>query len=430
MARRRKIKSRTKAPAPAKIAEAEIVEIGARGDGVAIVDGEKIFTPYSAPGDVARISYRGGRGEIESLIAESPNRGVAPCPYYGDCGGCGLQHLSLDYYRDWKRKLVVDALARENFSEEIIAPMYACPPASRRRAAFAVRRTAGGVVFGFNERGASRIVAIDHCLVLAPALSEAVPRLLALASAAPARWRTFDLQVTYCDNGLDVVLTGGDASDDLTGPESMALTEAAQDAGIVRLTTDGAPLAMFEMPVVRFGGAPVAVAPGGFLQASAEGEAALTSFVINHTKDAKRIADLFSGCGTFALPLAGGAAVNAFDSDAPAIAALDAASRSAGLRFPLRAERRNLFERPLSAEELKPYEAVVFDPPRAGARAQAETLAHSSVPVVVGVSCNPASFARDASILRAGGYSLSQLLPVDQFVFSAHVELAGLFTKE
>jgi len=406
------------------------MEIGARGDGVAFIEGEKVFTPYSAPGDVARITYRGGRGEIESLIAESPHRSAAPCRYFGDCGGCALQHLSVDYYRDWKRKLVVDAMVRESFSEEIIAPLHACPPASRRRAAFAVRRTAAGVVFGFNERAASRIVAIDACLVLAPQLSEAISPLRVLSCAVPGRWRTFDLQVTLCDNGLDVAFTGGDASDDLTGPEIMALTEAAQLAGVVRLTADGAPVVMFETPVVRFGGVPVAVPPGGFLQASTEGEAALLDFVVQHIKGAKRVADLFSGCGTFALPLARGAAVDAFDSDAPAIAALDAASRGAALRFPLRAERRNLFERPLSAEELKPYDAVVFDPPRAGARAQSETLAQSSVPIIVSVSCNPASFARDAGILRVGGYSLSQLLPVDQFVFSAHVELAGLFTKE
>ncbi len=430
MAQRRRARPRAKAPAPLKTAEAEIGEIGARGDGVALIDGDKVFAPYSAPGDVACIAYRGSRGAIEALITESPHRVSAPCPYFGNCGGCALQHLTTDYYRNWKHEFVVKALAREGFDEGIIAPLHACTPASRRRASFAVRRTGAGVVFGFNERASDRIVAIKECLVLAPPLAEALPKLHALAEAAPARWRFFDVHVTLCDNGLDVAFSGGDASDDLTGPEIMALTEAAQDAGVVRITADAAPVAMFEAPFVRFGGVPMAIPPGAFLQASADGEAALTGFVTEHTKDARRIADLFSGCGTFALPLATTAAVDAFDSDVPAISALDAAARSVSLRHPLKAERRNLFERPLSAEELKPYDAVVFDPPRAGAKAQSEQLAQSSVPVVIGVSCNPASFARDAAILRNGGYSLSQLLPVDQFVFSAHVEIAGLFTKE
>ncbi|WP_375203420.1 class I SAM-dependent RNA methyltransferase [Hyphococcus sp.] len=430
MAQRRRTRSGAKTPAPLKTAEAKIEEIGARGDGVALIDGEKIFVPCSAPGDVARIAYRGSRGAIETLIAKSQQRVSAPCPYFGECGGCALQQLNTDYYRGWKRELVVKALAREGFDETIIAPPLRLAHAPRRRASFAVRRTGSGVVFGFHERASARIVAIKECLVLAPKLAAMLPSLRALAEKAPARWRIFDLHVTLCDNGLDIAFLGGDASDDLTGPEIMALTETAQDAGVVRITADGAPVAMFEAPFVRFGGVAVAIPPGAFLQASGEGEAALTGFVAEHAKGAKRIADLFSGCGTFALALSANAAVDAFDSDPPAIAALDAGARSASLRHPLRAERRNLFERPLSAEELKPYDAVVFDPPRAGAKAQAEQLAQSSVPVVIGVSCNPASFARDAGLLRDGGYSLSQVLPVDQFVFSAHVEVAGLFTKE
>ncbi len=385
--------------------------------------------PCSAPGDVARISYRGERGEIESLIEESAHRVSPPCPYFSECGGCALQHVNTEFYRDWKRRQVVAALAREGFGEEVVAPLHACPSASRRRAVFAVRRTAAGIVFGFNERASSQIVSIEECLVLASKLANALPRLRALGEAAPKRWRAFDLHVTLCDNGLDVAFTGGDASGDLDGADIMALTGAARAAGVIRITVEGAPAVMFEAPVVRFGDVLVAIPPGGFLQASAEGEAVLTAFVLRHAQGAKRIADLFSGCGTFSLPLAQQAAVDAFDSEAPAVAALDAAARAAGLRHPVKAEKRNLFERPLSAEELKPYEAVVFDPPRAGAKAQAGEIARSSVPTVIGVSCNPASFARDAALLREGGYRLSQLLPVDQFVFSAHVELAGLFTK-
>lgn len=429
MAQRRRRKPHARKQALLKQAQARIEEIGARGDGVALVEGERVFVPLSAPGDVARIAYRGQRGELETLIEPSAFRAKPPCRYYGECGGCALQHLEAGFYRSWKRQLVVDALAREGFDESLVAPLFSCPAASRRRAAFAVRRTAKGVVFGFNRRRSATLVDIDNCLVLAPGLQTALPHLRALAEAAPARWRLFDLHVTLCDNGVDAVFVGGDAADDLTGSEMMALTEAARANGVARLTVERAPIAAFEQPAVRFGGVSVAPPPGGFLQASREGEAALTDFVVKHAEGARRIADLFSGCGTFSLPLAKDAAVSAFDSDAPAIAALGAAARAAGLRHPLKAETRNLFERPLRAEELKAYDGVVFDPPRAGAQAQAEQLAQSDVPVVIGVSCNPASFARDAALLRDGGYRLSQALPVDQFTFSPHVELAGFFTK-
>ncbi|MEZ5892923.1 MAG: hypothetical protein R3C58_07250 [Parvularculaceae bacterium] len=422
-------RGRKRTAAPARIATARIDVIGARGDGVALIDGEKVFVPLSAPGDEARIACCGERGEIEALLTKSPHRAAPPCVYYGQCGGCALQHVTAEFYREWKRKLAVDALARESFDGAIVAPLVLCAPASRRRATFAVRRTAGGLVFGFNARASAQIVNIETCLVLAPELGALVPALCALAEAAPSRWRVFDMAVTLCDNGADVSFSGGDAADDLNGAEMMALSHASRRADVIRITAEGSPVASFETPIVRFGGVPVAVPPGGFLQASAEGEAALTEFVLKNAGGAKRIADLFSGCGTFSLPLAKNAAIDAFDSDAASIAALDAAARGAGLRRPLKAERRNLFDRPLMPAELNNYDAIVFDPPRAGAKAQAEQLAQSTVPVIVGVSCNPASFARDAAILREGGYSLSQVVPVDQFVYSPHVELAGVFVR-
>lgn len=428
MARQRRHKKTAKQP-PAKTAVARTGEIGARGDGVAVIGDARVFVPLTAPGDVARIAYSGQRGEVEALLEESPHRAAPVCGYFGVCGGCALQHLDTDYYRRWKRGLVVEALAREGIDEDIIAPLVSCPQTSRRRAAFAARKTAKGVVFGFNARRSATIVDIDRCPVLAPELEKALPALRALAEAAPARWRAFDLAATLCDNGIDAAFAGGDAADDLSGAEIMTLTEKARAGGVARLTVEGAPVASFEAPVVRFAGVPVALPPGGFLQASREGEAALTAFVIRNAEGAKRVADLFSGCGTFSLPLAKDAAVDAFDSDAAAIAALDAAARIAGFRHPLKAELRNLFERPLRAEELKKYDAVVFDPPRAGAEAQSAELARSEVAKIIGVSCNPASFARDAGTLRAGGYRLSQVVPVDQFVFSPHVEIAGLFTK-
>lgn len=433
MAQRARHRSKArKSPPPPPAAEivARIGEIGARGDGVALVEGGKVFAPFAAPGDLARITHRGERGEITEILEPGPDRRAPPCDLFGRCGGCALQHVTQEFYRDWKRRLVTDALAREGFEESLVAPLVACPPASRRRASFAIRKTAGGLVFGFNARGSAEIVDVRSCPVLAPGLGALLPALRGLAAATPARWRRFDMAVTLCDNGADVDFAGGDAADDLDGREIMALTDAARAGAILRVTVAGAPAAMFSAPVVRFGDNAVALPPGAFLQASAEGEAALAAFVTSAAAGAKRIADLFCGCGTFSLPLAANSAVDAFDADAAAIAALDAAARSAAQRHPLRAMRRNLFDRPLTADELKVYDAIVLDPPRAGARAQAEAIAASNAPLVIGVSCNPASFARDAAILRAGGYRLIEAVPIDQFVFTPHVELAALFRRD
>lgn len=416
--------------APPRVIETRIDFIGAQGDGVAAIDGKRVYAPFTAPGDRVRLACRGERGVIKDLLEPGAQRVTPPCSHFGACGGCALQHISEDAYRNWKRERVVEALARERFDDDIIAPLFTCAPASRRRAAFAVRKTQNGLVFGFNAKSSSQIVSIKECVILAPALAECLPALRALAAATPGHWRSFDLAVTLCDNGVDVMLTGGDAREDLTGAETLKLIKQAKSAGIIRLSIDGDILTAFETPVVHFGGVPVAIPPGGFLQASREGEATLTAFVMSHIGNARRVADLFCGAGTFSLPLAAKAAVDGFDGDAAAIAALDAAARLGALRHPVNASRRNLFDRPLRVEELTPYDAVIFDPPRVGAQSQAAQLAQSRVPVVIGVSCNPASFARDAAQLRDGGYVLSQLLPVDQFVYSPHVELAGLFTKE
>lgn len=395
-----------------------------------MVDEKPVYAPLTAPGDEVRLSCRGDRGVLEEILKPSPHRANPPCHYFGHCGGCALQHVTDDFYRDWKRQLVIDALTREGFGEDIVAPIVLCPPASRRRARFAVRRTATGIVFGFNARASRTVIDIDDCAVLTPDFNAMLPRLRVLAAAMPHHWRRFDMAVTLSDNGADVEFVGDDAADDLTGAERLSLTELAREAGVIRLCVDGAPVVVFDTPVVRFGGVSVAPPPGGFLQASREGEGALVRFVTSHVKPASAIADLFSGCGTFTFPMSAHAVVHAVDGAGEAISALEAAARNPALRHSVTAARRNLFDRPFSIEELTPFDAVLFDPPRAGAMAQATQLARSNVPKIVGVSCNPASFARDARILRAGGYVLSQVLPVDQFVYAPHVEIAGVFTKE
>jgi len=416
----------TKAPAPRRMT-VRIDAIGSGGDGVAR-DGEQIIhTPLTAPGDIAVIDAEGGRGRIVELIEPSALRAEPTCRHFGDCGGCAFQHLNREAEQRWKRALVEAALARANVKTDVRAVVSA-PAASRRRASFAVTRAGGVLRFGFNARRSSHIVSLASCDVLAPALEGRLADLRALAERFPAT--AFDLAVTLCDNGLDVNVVAKTVSVRRLS-EAPGLATALHEAGVLRLSVNGQTALMLAEPIVSFDGVAVSPPPGAFLQASREGESSLIGLVRQACAGARRIADLFCGCGTFTLPLAKGASVSAFDSDGPAIVALQraAADAQAGAHAinPTRAQTRDLFERPLSAKELKSFDAVVFDPPRAGASAQAAEIARSGVPTVIGVSCNPQTFARDASLLVAGGYRLVEVTPVDQFVYSPHVELVGVF---
>ncbi|MEX6633193.1 class I SAM-dependent RNA methyltransferase [Hyphococcus lacteus] len=404
-----------------------IEKLGARGDGLAMVDGKPIYIPYTVPNDKVEISFRGERGTVRSILNAGPDRVTAPCNYYGTCGGCLMQHVSEQLYMGWKRDIVVSALRREGFDEDVIVPLQHCTPASRRRAQFAIRKTKDTVLFGFNERGSSALTEISECIVLAPELDAAIHGLKAIATATPSQWRKFDMMATLCDNGIDVSITGGDADEDDLGASLATLVEVARENNFIRLSIDDAPVVVFSEPVVRFGAVDVSIPPGVFLQASREGEQRLIDLVVPYLAAAKRVADLFSGCGTFSFAV--DAHVDAFDIAGPAIEALEIAARRSNLRHPTKAHRRNLFDRPLLPAELNSYGAVIFDPPRAGAQAQSAQLAKSNVPIIIGVSCNPTSFARDAAILREGGYELSHVTPVDQFVYAAHVELVGVFRK-
>ena len=409
-------------------AELEIASLGARGDGIARNEGAEIFVPYALPGERVRTLVSEGRGRVEEILKASPHRVDASCRHFGDCGGCALQHASQDFYLGWKRDLVIEALARVGLKEARVNEVVRIEPATRRRASFAVKRTGDGAVFGFNARASHRIVEIVSCGILRPALFDALPGLKALAAALPGDWRSFDMSVTLCDNGLDVDVVPPKGARELEGAALQSLGAAMRAAGIVRVSIGREPLLTLTAPVVRFAGVPVSPPAGGFLQASFEGEMALAALVEGAAIGARRALDLFCGAGAFSLPLSKTATVHAVDSDKPAIAALAAAARSSPYR-PITAEARNLFERPLMADELRDYDFVLFDPPRAGAREQAGEIARSRVPAVVGASCNPATFARDAALLAAGGYALLEVTPVDQFVYSPHVELVGVFAK-
>ncbi len=404
---------------------ATITALGHLGDGVADTPGGPVHVPFALPGEVVRGIIADGRMDGAEVIEPSPDRVAPPCPQFGVCGGCTVQHGSDAFVARWKADLVVRALAARGLGAEI-AGVETSPPLSRRRAVLAARRTRDGVAVGFHARGSDRIVAIDGCRVLHPRLADARAVIGTLAARGGLLPGVLRAQVTLTDTGLDIDVTGGRPLDAVLRVDLAAIA-AVPD--IARLTWAGELVVQARAPRVRFGRAAVTPPPAAFLQPTAEGEAALVAAVRRTLGPARRIVDLFAGCGTFTLPLAEVAEVRAVEGEAAMLAALDQGWRRAeGLRRVV-TETRDLFRRPLLPPEVKGVEAVVLDPPRAGARDQVRALGTTQVPRIAYVSCNPASFARDARILVDAGYRMGPVTVVDQFRWSAHVELVAPFTR-
>ncbi|MEL7487513.1 MAG: RNA methyltransferase, partial [Pseudomonadota bacterium] len=304
-----------KPSAPKRALDVVIDHIGAKGDGVAYVDNQPVFVPYTAPGDQCGVEAVGDRGALITLHEESAERAPPPCRYYGRCGGCALQHVSPAFYQSWKKALAADALSSADVDAERIDDLVAVPQASRRRVQLYVERQGRGVSIGFYERRSRNLVAINECLILHPALSDRLAALMGVAAATPQGWRAFSLSATHCDNGLDINL---DHRAPLTEPAPAnfaALSHALADADGVRLSLHGDPFLTLATPMITIDGVALSPPPGGFLQASADGEAALVRLVRDAVGGARKIADLFCGAGTFVLPLARSASVAAFDSD-------------------------------------------------------------------------------------------------------------------
>jgi 23S rRNA (uracil1939-C5)-methyltransferase len=359
------------------------------------------------------------------IVTPSPDRVAAPCPHYRACGGCGLMHVRDRFVEDWKRSVVRDALAAQGLATDF-GPTATSPARTRRRATFAGRRTKAGAIAGFHARASGSITDVPGCRVLAPDLISALPALRRITALGASRSRALDLTVTLTDSGLDVAVSG---EKDTDSAFRATLATAASDAGLARLSWNGETLAQRAAPTVTFGAARVPLPPGAFLQATVEGEVALAQDVAETVGDARRVADLFAGCGTFALRLADRAEVHAVEGDAAMVAALDAGWRAAPGLHRVTTERRDLFRRPLLADELSRFDAVVIDPPRAGAEAQVVEIARSGLRRLAYVSCNPVTFARDARILSAGGLRLARVRVVDQFRWSPHVELVAAFDR-
>ena len=401
-----------------------VERLGHRGDGIAQGPEGQVFVPQTLPGEVVEGDQAGDLLLNTRILTPSPNRIRPPCPHARTCGGCLMQHAADPFVADWKLGIVAGALAGQGL-ESPLRPIETSPPRSRRRATLAARRTKGGVLIGFHARASETLVAIPNCQLLHPAILATFPALEALVVTGGSRSAELSLTVTHSLGGPDVAVTGGKP---LESEMRMALARVAEAFNIARLTWDGEVVALRTMPVQRFGKALVAPPPGAFLQATAEGEAALLSAVEEAIGPARRVVDLFAGSGTFSLPLAETAEVLAVESDAAMLAALDRGWRQTQGLHRVTTETRDLFRRPLEPDEFKGFDAVVIDPPRAGAEAQTATLAHSHVPVIAAVSCNPVTFARDARILTGAGYVLDWVQVVDQFRWAAHVELVARFS--
>jgi 23S rRNA (uracil1939-C5)-methyltransferase len=402
-----------------------IGRIGHRGDGVADAAAEPVYVPGTLPGETVEVERVPGHPDRRLLVRiEKPSaERVAPiCPHFGVCGGCALQHWSSAPYRDWKRNLVLEAL-RQAGIDAPVADLIDAHGNGRRRAVFHARRGTHDVLkVGFSAARVHHIVAIDRCPILAKELDGALPAAWAIAEALGNAGKPLDIQVTATDAGLDVDVRG---SGPLTTSHTAALAHVAELHGLARLTRHGELVAQRKTPIVRIGAASVALPPAAFLQPTAEGERVLAQLVLSACTGAKAVADLFSGIGPFTLRLAKQARVVAVDNDEAAIAALGRAAATTPGQKPIDTELRDLFKHPLVVTELDGFDAVVFDPPRQGAQAQSRELAASKVPLVVAVSCNPATFARDMRDLVEGGYRLAAVTPVDQFRYSAHVEIVA-----
>lgn len=393
-----------------------ITRLGLKGDGVA--EGP-IYAARTLPGEVVRGPVTGDRIEKPKIMTPSPDRVKAPCPHYNACGGCQLLHASDGFVAGWKRQVVETALAAQGLEAQVTA-VKTSPPSSRRRATLAGRRLKSGAVVGFHSARSDVVTQVPECQVLHPDILAATPALEEITGLAATRKGELQFALTRTETGLDCAVSGGP---DLTPHLEQALPRFAQS--FARLTWNGEPVFADPMPLLTCGSVALRPPPGAFLQATAHGQEALTDAVMAATAGAKTVADLFAGCGTFALPLAQGAAVHAVEGEASLLAALDEAARHATALKPVTTETRDLFRRPLLPDELARFDAVVIDPPRAGALAQTTELATARVPAIAMVSCNPATFARDAKLLVDAGYEIADLAVVDQFRWSTHVELAA-----
>ncbi|RUM06655.1 class I SAM-dependent RNA methyltransferase [Rhizobium chutanense] len=409
-----------------------IEKLGAQGDGIASSAGGPVYVPFSLPGESVAIARVKSQGTIMSITTASPDRQEPPCRHFGPdglngtCGGCTLQHMADGPYRAFKRQLVVDALRSKGLMPDV-GEIVPARPGERRRVVFAARKTEKDMLIGFNQAESHHIVAIEECPISSAGIIARLPAIRAIGASLATNAEPFRIAVLETLSGLDVAV---DEVKKLSDPQRRKAIETVLSLrGIARVSLNGEILVEPAKPLIDFGGVQVSPPAGGFAQATKPAEEAMAELVLAHIGKAKRIADLFAGAGTFSLRLARIGRVHAVEAEAAALAALDQAARKTQGLKPVSVEKRDLFRRPLMTQEFKPYDAVVFDPPRAGAEFQCKELARSAVKKIVAVSCNPLTLARDLAILVEGGYRITGVTPIDQFLWTSHVEVVATLEK-
>lgn len=405
--------------------ELTISRIGAQGDGVADDGNGPRYVPFTLAGERVRASFNGDRGRLEAVIVPSKDRIEPICRHFTKCGGCALQHMAFGAYAQWKRDQVVAAFRSRGIDARVgeLVP----PIGKRRRAVLSARRTADGIILGFHEAQSHDLVDIVECPVLEPRIVAAFPGLKKLLLPLMSRRGEARVNVTMTAAGLDVAIDGIERT--LSPSVRSGVAADAASLGAARISVEGDPVYEALSPFLIFGGAEVALPPGVFIQAVGEAEQVIAGLVTAALGKVKTVADLFAGAGALTFPIAAKAKVFAVDNDKAAIAALSQGVKKATGIKPVTVLVRDLIREPLSALELNEHDAVVFDPPRAGAEAQSKMLARSKVKTVVAVSCSPATLARDARILIDGGYQLEAVTPIDQFQYSPHIEVVAVFRR-
>ncbi|WP_068318314.1 class I SAM-dependent RNA methyltransferase [Polycladidibacter hongkongensis] len=407
----------------------EVTHVAHRGDGVALLDGREVYIPYTLAGEHVRAKVNGARGQLLEVESASAHRQAPVCRHFGTCGGCALQHMDKESYATFKRQQVVDAMADRGIEADVEAPIV-CDLGARRRAVFTAVRAGQKALLGYHEAKSHRLVDLVECPVLDPQITKALKGLKKLVARVIPRRGEVKITVVASAGGLDVALSGLGKNAERS---FMELSQEAMALDLARLSVDGETVIEIRPPYLPMGPAKLVPPAGGFIQAAASIEDEMAQLAAAHVKGAKRIADLFCGAGTLTFRLAQAAPTLGVESDAAALKALDTALRGAQGHKGIKTQRRDLFRNPMTAGEIdnfgKGYDAVVFDPPRAGAHAQAKELAKSKVKKIAAVSCNPASLARDLRELIDGGFTLERVVVLDQFLYSPHVEVVALLHK-
>ena len=404
-----------------------IKRLGAKADGIAETSSGPVFVPKVLPGETVTIERDGSHAHLVSVDVASPERETPFCPYFDDCGGCATQHMQHGFYQAWKHGTLVHTLKQAR----IEAPVEALVDAhgvGRRRVTLHVRFPDRAMHVGFMAPRSHRIVEIAFCPITEPALKDRAPAIArVIGEHLKGPRKPLDVQITTTQTGFDVDVRGHGPMKDA---DRLRLIDLADRLDLSRLSVHGDVIVERRPPAILMGRTSVVPPPGSFLQATKLGEDVLAGLVTEACAKAKRVADLFAGAGPFSLRLAEKSEVHAVEFDKDSMTALDKAVRATpGLRR-VSTEARDLFRRPLLTPELNAFDAVVLDPPRAGAEAQVTQLATSKVPLVVSVSCDAATFARDAAILMSGGYRLERVIPVDQFKHSPHLEVVGILRRD